>query len=141
MSFLGLVYCSFFFEQLQRDERERERAWEASERGEKKISSPKNFASPPFTSLFHPAGATSTVLEAEDLTSGERRALKVGILWGLVGWERGMCLSLLFARRRRKAATTLSLELLEQTADDKRQLAPSFFFAGLRARSELTAPL
>ena len=30
---------------------------------------------------LHTAGATSTVLEAEDLTNGERRALKVGVLF------------------------------------------------------------
>lgn len=55
---------------MKRKDRERE--------PEKGKSSLRN--SLPNIPPFNTAGATSTVLEAEDLTNGERRALKVGIL-------------------------------------------------------------
>ena len=81
-----------------------------------KISSRTKSRPPPLSQPLHAAGATSTVLEAEDLTNGERRALKVGIRGAQSEGKRRMLSAFRAAGGRQEAGEPLPPG--EQTADD-----------------------
>jgi hypothetical protein len=74
---------------------------------------------PPCNSLSYTAGATSTVLEAEDLTNGERRALKVG--FG-ISKERGKA-SAFVAKRQRQQQQREGARATADADDSRESLA------------------